>query len=160
MKKRSWVIISIFSTLLLALTVVVLLTGVSGFGCRPADSCRDKKRVADIKIIQNYLELYNSRFGHYPGDFNGKITADIIHWDQLKITFSNVIGIQIPQDPLPKMTYYYATNKENSAYIIGAILEKENIFLKRSDELDSIEGFITPPGMTCDDKMLGYCVGN
>src|SRR3989344_4158899 len=46
----------------IAILAGVVLTGVGGFQA----SARDTRRIGDLRNVQNYLELYFNKCGHYP----------------------------------------------------------------------------------------------
>ena len=156
-------ILQITFLVVITLGIGIAFTGVSrcqGF----CPNTRDSKRINDIKITQNYLELYKIEFGHYPGTSDGAVTTTPMTWADLSATLAER-GVRIPQDPLLSQqtprTYYYATNKENPVYILNAILERDGSILKTPEEIDSIPpDFIIPHGMNCDDASFRYCVGN
>lgn len=147
----------------------IVLTGVTGFQA----NARDTKRIADLKQIQNYLELYYNRFGHYPGTAAGAVGAPA-NWDAL-VTALGGLGVTVPSDPLGTRDYWYATDAaDNTHYILGARLERDNNALRRPEDLDSadVTAKATLYGITyaftsgssaasCEDtapSVLGYCI--
>ncbi len=160
--------------IIITASLAFVFTGVSGFGCAKSGCSRDTKRIADMQLMQAYLEQYNNKFGHYPGSGDGTKTAPSI-WGpatimtSLSASLKIAIDANIPDDPFyprsPDGTivrhYFYAVSPDFNSYILGAILEKDNTTLKRPEEIDSIPpNFIVPPGMDCDDKNLGFCLGS
>lgn len=140
----------------------VVLTGVTGFQA----NARDTKRIADLKIVQNYLELYFTRHGHYPGTAAGAIGTHS-NWESLTVALAN-LGVTVPNDPLYAGTssarkYHYAVETaENLGYILGAILERENNVLDRPEEIDTVpSGFTTTTSMNCAETASAffYCIG-
>jgi len=143
---------------IISILASVVLTGVTGFQA----SARDTKRIADLNQIKNYLEQYYNRWGHYPGDSSGAVTATT-DWASLSSALAS-FGVRLPNDPISGRTYYYATETaERLRYALGAKLEKDSNALRNPQELDAadISSWTTvPSGMSCDDNFLGYCVGS
>jgi len=57
-------------------------------------SARDARRLADIKTIQTALELYNTENGKYP------TTAWAVGDQPSWTTLENILGVNLPDDPL------------------------------------------------------------
>ncbi len=135
---------------IISVLIGVVLTGVGGF----QQSARDTRRIADLKNTQNYLELYFTQCGHYPGDVNcGKTAVGLIDWKTLK-------GVMVPKVtshfPSPSddinYPYYYGVSDGGLQYTIGAKLERDNAVL-----IDSLEG--SSNGVNCDKKASKiYCI--
>lgn len=142
----------------------IVITGVTGFQA----SARDTKRVADLKQMQAYLDLYFNREGHYP---NTTFTT----WTALKTEMDTKLNVKIPVDPINNAThrYFYATDADDqSKYALGAGLERDNRVL--DDDLDSADlttretdyaiTYVFTDGETkasCDDGTVapfGYCI--
>lgn len=102
----------------------VFVIGLSGVRSRG----RDTKRLADIKQVQNAMELYYAKCGYYPGGVDGTgncNTTDPTTWGGLSTTLTTAgIGVaKIPVDPTVGKTYYYAFDTARQSYILAAILE-------------------------------------
>ncbi len=134
----------------IAILATVVLTGVTGFQA----SARDTRRVGDLRNVQNYLELYFSQCGHYPGGANCTI-ATPGNWAALSTTITGMgIATVFPNDPVKNRNYSYGVEgTENLQYVIGAKLEKKNSALG-SDLTGQIFG------VDCTDASLIYCVGS
>ena len=84
----------------------VVLVGLRGFRSQG----RDVRRIADLKSIQNGLELYYNTKGNYPADLNTLTTAGI--------------GItKLPADPVAGQSYEYGLCDSGQGYVIGATLD-------------------------------------
>ena len=128
---------------LLASVVLVGLTSARKAG-------RDARRIADMRTIQNALELYYNRCGIYPGGatcnpiqgatFNTMVSA---------ITGAGIGVSAIPSDPLGQGAFVYAYTNTNSVqeYVLSALLE-DGGNRALTDDLDA--GFCADPR---------YCVG-
>ena len=136
----------------------IVLTGVGGFQA----NARDTKRIGDLRIVQNYLELYFNRWGHYPGNSAGAVATPAA-WSDLA-TALNSLNVSTPNDPVSTRTYYYSVETvSNLGYILGVKLERGNNVLTNQGELDTITGgYSTPAGMDCVDATptFGYCIGS
>ncbi|MBI4992512.1 MAG: prepilin-type N-terminal cleavage/methylation domain-containing protein [Candidatus Harrisonbacteria bacterium] len=114
---------------LLSSVFVIGLAGVRSRG-------RDTKRIADLKQVQNAMELYYAKCGYYPGSQSSGAcsnTGDPGTWgpETTAGTVQNVlvnggIGIpKIPQDPLAGGNYGYAVDPTRQSYVLAAILEND-----------------------------------
>lgn len=123
----------------------VVLVGLGGFRARGADA----RRLADLRQVQNALELYYAKNGAYPvvscTDFSSKTC-----WDGLESTLVGAgVGVSnIANDPNPSQSYVYASTGQN--YTLGAKLQGQDPSL--NDDLD-----IDPNGtdVSCADPV--YC---
>jgi len=117
---------------LIELLVVIAIIGilaaallVSLGGARK--TARDARRAADLRNVQNALELYNSNNGAYP---NGNTWAAM----SSAITGMASLGIsQIPIDPSIANNYKYCPSSTGQAYAIKATLEANNLTLLGND---------------------------
>lgn len=104
--------------LLIVIAIIGLLATLAIVSLNSAQrKARDTKRVADVKQIQNAVELYFSENAVYPTSA-GRTWA----------TFSTSIDpyiTTVPQDPTNNGTYFYsyAVNNAASEYVIKAVLE-------------------------------------
>ena len=96
---------------ILSSAVLVGLTNVRKQG-------RDARRIADLRQVQNALELYFQKNGYYP-----KQTT----WSGLKTDLMGAgLNIyEIPTDPTSGWSYGYC-NSNGELYVIGAYLEDLN----------------------------------
>jgi len=127
---------------LLSAMVLVGLSGVRAQG-------RDTRRVADLRNLQNGLEIYFNKSSQYPTSADNSCTS----WNSLK---SILGGGQLPTDPLNRSPYcyYYARSSDGLHYTLRATLEdKENSAL--DNDLDG-----TQNGLSCSDSPTPYyCIG-
>ena len=127
---------------ILGLLASIVLVGLGGARAK----ARDARRIADLRQVQNALEIYYASKGNYPaGDWAGMTgNAD---WSSLGVT-------KFSQDPLNGSGghpfYSYATNGQY--YVLQATLEQDNPALK-----DDIDGSVL--SLDCDDSPhYYYCV--
>jgi len=111
---------------IIALLASMILVGMGGARAK----ARDSRRIADIKNVQNALELYYSKYGFYPDVQVGLNDPD--GWQDFSdILTDPEIGIgvsRIPKDPLSNVgqSYEYARSDDGQDYIIGAKLETKD----------------------------------
>ena len=135
------------------------LTGIGGFTSR----ARDTRRIGDVRNIQNYVETYFSRCGHYPGDGTCDPAAAPSNWADFQDIIDDAVSLKVPQDPVANRTYFYGHEPTRLQYIIGAQLENDHNSLDEAGEVDDTSGFtLVPSGAssTCDDGDRGYCISN
>ena len=151
-KRSGFTIIEILVVVsIIGLLSAVVLVGLTSFRQRG----RDARRVADLRQVQNALELYYAKNGEYPSAANwGELTSALIG-DQIGVS-------QIPDDPLSDdtITYFYATTNQN--YALGAELEaEESTLLEDSYAPGEGEDFSSYAGdldvSLCGEEKL-YCV--
>jgi general secretion pathway protein G len=123
--------------MVIVIAVVGILMGIAFNGIRGVQSsARDTKRVADLRSVQSYLELYFNKCGHYPGNSSCEV-ADIAEWNVaagggLKQILESTVANSgdIPDDPFSTRSgtgavhYEYETDANNAEYVIGAMMEK------------------------------------
>lgn len=131
--------------LLIVIAIIGLLATLAIVSLTTAQQkARDTKRVADLKQLQNAVELYYSENSEYPTS-EGKTWA----------TFGTAIGsyiTNIPQDPTNTGTkvYTYATNgtvaltTDDTQYVIKAELENPSFSALAGDD-DVVYNSTTPP---------------
>ncbi len=159
--KRGFTLIEILVVVsIVGLLSSVFLVGLGGFRSRG----RDARRLADLRQVQNALEIYYTRCGHYPG---GAITAtcaatDPTTWGVLSTTItSGSLGIsQFPNDPTPSANYGYAISANRQNYIIGATLENPGDASLAEDSDSDLTGFTATTGFTtcADTPAPVYCI--
>jgi prepilin-type N-terminal cleavage/methylation domain-containing protein len=110
---------------LLASVVLSGLGSVRGRG-------RDARRIADLRSVQQGLELYYTRCQHYPGGSQCDEGTTPSSWTALKdIMIGSGLGITaVPSDPLyasdPSKNYKYAVRSDEQGYILEAVLEDQD----------------------------------
>ena len=116
--KRGFTLIELLVVVaIIGVLASIILVGLSGFRSRG----RDARRIADLRQVQNGLELFFTRTGAYP-------TASC--WSGGATCLSEVlvaagIGInQIPRDPTPTQNYGYCAS--SGRYTMSAVLEGSN----------------------------------
>ena len=102
-----------FVEVLVVITIIgllssVVIVGLGGFRARG----RDARRLADLKSIQNALELYYSKFNQYPSTF----PDDVLNAG---------IGVsKLPKDPSNNSEYFYSFLSSNhQGYVVSAKLD-------------------------------------
>ncbi len=141
MKKGGFTLVEVLIVVaIIGLLASVILVGLGGFRARG----RDARRIADLREVQNGLELYYTKNNSYPpaGGSWANLTAALQQAE---------IGItQIPHDPLyPKKNYVYGVSDDGHSYVVGAELESDNTGLA-----DDIDGIVY--GVNCNDPV--YCI--
>jgi len=142
----------------------IVLVGITGF----QSSARDTKRVGDLRSIQNNLELYFTRCGHYPTSGTcGNPSTTGLEWDALEteLVAQGIISAdRLANDPQnnpsnsASPTYEYGVSSDGSSYTMKAILENNSSALAPGS--GDIDG--TSNGLTCQDSSTDffYCVGS
>ncbi|MDD5547545.1 MAG: prepilin-type N-terminal cleavage/methylation domain-containing protein [Candidatus Pacebacteria bacterium] len=96
---------------IIGLLASVFLVGLSGFRARG----RDSRRVADLKSIQNGLELYYSKNNSYPTTVEGYA---ILAGADAGLGISKV-----PMDPKTETAYDYIACDSEQSYTLRATLD-------------------------------------
>ena len=151
MKKGGFTLIEI----LVVVAIISILVGSVLVGLGPAQrQGRDTRRIADLRQIQNALELYFAKCGYYPGTAQSTATCGayqaVSTWGDLTtaLTGSSLGVSQIPNDPTSGKNYVYGS--DGTGYVLGATLEDpNNPVLQRS-----VKG--TNYSVTCSGAV--YCV--
>lgn len=102
---------------IIAILAGVFLTGFGGF----RSTAQDSKRIADLKNVQSYLELYYSKNRAYPNAANwAALTTELTNPAQ------NLSIRSVPTDPINDAStgyiYDYAVLSGGQAYVIVAQL--------------------------------------
>ncbi len=111
--------------MLIVIAIIGILASMVLVGLGPVQrQGRDSRRIGDLRQVQNALELYYNKCGHYPGDATCGSTALGDSWSSLSSSLSGAgIGINvIPNDPSVGKSYHYATDFKT--YVLGAELEE------------------------------------
>lgn len=151
--------------LLVVISIIGLLTAIGTASLSNAQQKgRDARRKADLKTIQQALELYFQANGKYPATSSGSIQCNIPGDTSTKtwgtgvfICGTNTFMQQLPSDPTNQSTngYYYNSNNAatppNITYVISANLENDN---------DQERILAAPPCTPQDSPSRDYCVTN
>ena len=106
----------------------IMLVGLGGFRAKG----RDARRIADLRQVQNVLELYFSKCGYYPGGATLGVcnTTNPASWADLKssLVSANIGVTAIANDPLaPAQNYVYGpAGASPQNYVLQAALEDTN----------------------------------
>jgi len=115
---------------IIAILSGVVIVGVNGFQSR----ARDTRSIADIKNIQNYLELYFNSCGRYPGG-PSCAAGDPASWSDLVTAMSPLMGAsKFPQSQTVN-SYCYGVTSDGLNYVIGSVLENGNSVTKENVDL-------------------------
>jgi general secretion pathway protein G len=131
----------------------LILVGLGSFRSRG----RDARRIADVKQVQNALEVYYTKNLKYPEVLGG--AGD--RWSELtSLITEGGIGIsQLPEDPLsPSQSYDYKDCNNQQGYVIAATLEDaDNTALDNDINNDDATTACSFSGtVDCDGSV--YCV--
>ena len=120
-QKRGFTLIE----MLIVIAIIGILASMVLVGLGPVQrQGRDSRRIGDLRQVQNALELYYNKCGHYPGDATCGSVALGDDWSGMSAALSGAgIGINtIPTDPSMGKAYHYATDLKT--YVLGAELEE------------------------------------
>ncbi len=160
-------------TLLELLVVIgiigILATSFLGAAAGARQAARDNRRVADLRQVEQALQLFYLKCGMYPGSYdsvNGCRGGVVMMnpspqnpdtWDELEIALdSAVIGFpDIPRDPVPGGAYDYwvqlgdgNTTPRAQCYVLRAKMETDHSSL--ADDIDDADilAKLEPPGQS------------
>lgn len=146
--------------ILIVVAIIAILASVVLVGLGPTQRAgRDARRIADLRTIQNGLELYYNKCGYYPGPTNAAACAA---WATTNFSgmssalTGSTLGITaVPNDPSAGKTYYFGSYTNGSTYTLGAVLEDGNNAV--------FNNYTAPPnvptGLTsCTKANSEYCV--
>lgn len=139
--------------ILIVVAIIGVLSSVVLVGLRPAQQRgRDTRRIADLKEVQNGLELYYQKCGFYPGAAECASTSPATDWNGLvSILTGSEIGVKnLPTDPNSSKEYAYVQLEDGVGYVLGADLEDAGNPALATD----IDG--TFSGVNCNDPT--YCI--
>lgn len=142
-KKSGFTLIEILVVIfIIGLLSSVVLVGLGTFRARG----RDARRIADLRSVQNILELYYAKNGEYPSSNS---------WSDLKSNLTGAgIGVSaLPNDPINSETYQYSASASNQSYVLGSKMEDVDHSVLR-DDVDG--GGTENYGINCDDPL--YCI--
>ncbi len=136
--------------LLVVITVIGLLSSMILVGLQGVRAQgRDTRRIADLRNVQNALELYFNAYASYPAGSS---------WDTLQSSLARVGVSKLPSDPLNRdpYVYVYVTSSDGLRYILKATLEDANNPALR----DTLKDTEMPPGITSPGcSVPAYCIG-
>ena len=157
--------------LLIVIAVIGILAGVFFIGVTGfRNSALDARRVADLKNVQNSLELYYSKCRLYPNNTvsgsncptaSGGSTSPADYAALVTILQDAQIGITaVPRDPVNDTTYYYDYISDGTNYILSALLTGDRDVLR---DQAAVPGSQTIGGrsISCYDasaSIYRYCV--
>lgn len=129
----------------IGLLAALILVGLSSFRTRG----RDTRRIADLKEVQNGLEVYYMKNGVYP---------DVGSWEELETALRGAgAGNSIPRDPVNTDPYLYRYCTNGQSYVLGAQLEDAGANQKLLDgDIDDATSYCNTP-ISCTDPV--YCIG-
>lgn len=129
---------------IIGLLASIVLVGLGSFRSRG----RDARRVADLREIQNALELYYGKAGSYPSG----------NWGGLKQTLVDAeIGVTAISDDPSGGSNHYHYGSSGQSYVLGARLEdKNNQVLKEDVDGSGVDMFGVECGTPAGDEY--YCL--
>ncbi len=123
--------------LLIVVALIGILVAVIGInGLESGRQSRDAKRQADLRLLQNAVELYRNKNGEYPADGSGNQYIAGLAPEYISV---------LPKEP-GSGGYVYKTNAAQSVYKIAALNTVE------SDQVDSSHEF-----SSCDSDICSSC---
>jgi prepilin-type N-terminal cleavage/methylation domain-containing protein len=129
--------------ILIVMSIIGLLSSATLIGLGTFRGAgKDTRRVADLRQIQNGLELHYAKLGTYPDALSDLTTAGI--------------GIRsIPEDPRGG-TYSYSNSCTDAEYALGAILDETNTDAKIFNDSAIVE--CASGSLTCTGATNMYCI--
>ena len=158
--KKGFTLIEILVVVsIIGLLSSVFLVGLGGFRSRG----RDARRLADLRQVQNALEIYYTKCQRYPAGVNCA-AGDPATWSALQtaITQSGLGVFQIANDPQNPQnsarTYGYAISVDGQSYILGSTLENSgDPSLNDDSDLANFAGYTATANFSaCADPV--YCI--
>jgi len=139
--------------LLISLAIIALMSGLSFAALNSSRlTANDTRRVGDLKNVQGYLEIYQNRCGHYPGDKDCGIINPST-WTDLGTSLTGIIDpSRFPKDPVSSATYSYSYWTDGSNYVLGATLQTNNQSILKGSYIGN------DFSSTCDKLTLKYCI--
>jgi general secretion pathway protein G len=143
---------------LIEMAVVLLIIGIlAGIVLRniggQSIQARDTKRIADIRILSNYLAQYLAKQGQFPS-----LSDTSVSWSNLNTAFSNAgIFVNLPKPPAGEPYVYYTCNDGVSFvnhFILRARLEQSQSQAPAVYE-GTYDASTPPSGWTCNSP-AGY----
>ncbi len=162
MKKNGFTLIEILIVVgIIGLLASVVLSGLGSVRGRG----RDARRAADLRFVQQSLELYYTRCQRYPGGTASGSSCDSTNpssWESFTRVLKNSdLGItNVPSDPLysddAQKNYKYAVSGDGQSYVLQATLEDENSPILK-DSFDGDTSAYNGPGLNCAAPET-YCI--
>ncbi len=139
--------------MLIVIAIIGILASIVLVGIGPVQrQARDSRRAADLRQVQNALELCFSKTGSYPPSSNWAIlTNNLTGGGSPASTLCGTGGVvrQVPATPSGAQ-YEYA--QVGTGYVLAATLEDTASTLLAND----IDG--TVGSIACDDASGKYCI--
>lgn len=121
--KKGFTLIEILIVIsVIGILASIVLVNLGGFRSRG----RDARRIADLRTMQNALELYYANEGNYPAGDSAALYAAV----------EALPGIgKLPRDPATgNPMYSYGTDANGLSYVLGATLENKNTVLGNDED--------------------------
>lgn len=110
----------------IVIAVIGILMGLVFNGTQSIQAnARDTRRIADLKKVQTYLELYYNKCNKYPGDKDcGNVNP--VGWGGLVAVLNGSVADvgDIPDKDPKGGDYYYQVTADHFDYTIGTKMEK------------------------------------
>ncbi|HDO23649.1 MAG TPA: prepilin-type N-terminal cleavage/methylation domain-containing protein [bacterium] len=119
MKKGFTLIELIVVVAIIALLLATIMVSLSNVKSKS----RDAQRMANMRELNNALNLYENSTMQYPV-YNGNITGSDPMSNALKTVKSMM---QTPTDPLNSAPYIYTYTSDGTSFVLGFCLETDSI---------------------------------
>lgn len=139
--------------ILVVVAIIGILAGVVLVGLRgTGPQARDSRRAADLRQVQNGLELYYNKYSRYPAATDWAALRTALTGSTAGLGISN-----LPQDPTNtgNLVYSYGTDANGTSYVLRAVLEESGSKLLNGD-IDGNPVLGLDCGPTTGDTI--YCV--
>jgi prepilin-type N-terminal cleavage/methylation domain-containing protein len=108
--------------LLVTVAIIGILTAIGiAYFTRAQEKARDSRRMADLKAIQDALQLYYNDYQHFPN------TDPVLRWNRFGTRDLDPNGTQYikraPEDPGDGLGYFWRSLDDGDCYCISAPLE-------------------------------------
>lgn len=145
---------SLIEILVVIAIIAILASVITVNSIGAGQQSRDAKRQADLRALQNSVELYKNKFGRYPEGCRGPDTWSGQSGSSYACTSGNnyILGATgrlfsqymtaLPTDPRPNGTdsgYVYRTNAGGTVYKIMALNTVESEQVAYGDQLQSCD---------------------
>lgn len=154
--------------LLVVLSIIAILVGIVIYGLNSSQAkSRDAKRQADLRMVESALELFRSKYGHYPSGCNASTTnrtsnswsgeqgtgVECSSGNQYIVNLAPEFIPELPRDPRAgaggtDSGYVYTTNVSGSAYKFMALDAVETEVIGQDHEFFRC-GNSFPLGIAC-----------
>lgn len=149
--------------LLIVVAIIGLLATLAIISLTSAQrKARDTKRIADIKSLQNAVEMYYNDYSVYPVSTSWT-TLGTIMTEQLN-------AMPDPPDDNTDRQYQYATEDDGSEYCLAVQLERTAEILDQDSDIADCGLTLstpsraasagTPAQSACTDGAFNLCLGN